>query len=479
MLSTHAHPLNQLLRKGVAWKWGPECQRAFRHVKAVLASAEVLAHYDASLPLKLDCDASAVGLGAVLSHVFPNGVERPIAYASRTLSNPEKNYSQIEKEGLALVWGVRKFHKYLYGRHFTLVTDHKPLLAILGEHRGLPTLAAARLQRWAVFLLGYQYTLEFRSTTKHCNADAFSRLPRAGTARMVEKEASAFNIHQLQELTPITPKQLAAATATDPVLSQVLRYCRDGWPTTVAKDLEPYHQKQAELGLEAGCVFRGTQVVIPSTLQSQVLQELHTSHPGIVRMKGLARWPGLTKAIENCVQGCDNCQTQRNQPPPVPLHPWPLTREPWERVHIDFAGPVDGLFYLILVDSYSKWIEIEPMRTTTTEKTVDILKTIFARYGLPRELVSDNGPQFVSAAFQLFMKRNGIRHARSAPYHPATNGAAERVVQTFKRSLRTAGSDSGSEAHKLARFLLSYRTTPHSTTGQAPAELFLRRNIHT
>ena len=150
-LSMHAYPLNQLLRKGVRWSWGSPCETAFCDLKSLLASTEVLAHYDPALPVKLDCDASAVGLGAVLAHVFPDGTERPIAYASRTLSKPERNYSQIEKEGLALVWGVRKFHKYLYGRHFTLVTDHKPLLAILGSQRGLHISSSSVTEMGCVF----------------------------------------------------------------------------------------------------------------------------------------------------------------------------------------------------------------------------------------------------------------------------------------------------------------------------------------
>ena len=155
-LSTLLYPMNRLLCKGSQWAWSAACQRAFQQLKSKLASTEVLAHYDMHLPLKLDCDASAYAVGAVLSHTFPDGTERPIAYASHTLSTSERNYAQIEKEGLALVFGIKKFHKYIYGRKFTLVTDHKPLMSILGPKKGLPTLAAARIQSWAILLLGYQ-----------------------------------------------------------------------------------------------------------------------------------------------------------------------------------------------------------------------------------------------------------------------------------------------------------------------------------
>ena len=171
-LSTIVQPLNELLCQGVQWKWSTECQKVFETMKEKLASSEVLVHYNSELPLKLDCDASAYGVGPVLSHVFPDGEERPIAYASRTLTKTERGYAHIEKEALSLVYGVKKYHQYLHGRKFLLVTDHKPLLTILGPKKQLPTLAAARLQRWAVFLSAYQYDIEFRATDKHCNADA-------------------------------------------------------------------------------------------------------------------------------------------------------------------------------------------------------------------------------------------------------------------------------------------------------------------
>ena len=145
-LATLLHPMNQLLKSSSVWNWSPDCQQAFTQAKKLLSSATVLAHYNPSLPLRLATDMSAYGIGAVISHVFPNGTERPIAFASRTLSNSEKRYTQPEKEALSLIFGVQKFHSYLYGRVFTLYTDHKPLTTILSPKKGIPPLSAARLQ---------------------------------------------------------------------------------------------------------------------------------------------------------------------------------------------------------------------------------------------------------------------------------------------------------------------------------------------
>ena len=162
--STITHPLNELLKDGVEWKWCETQQKAFKRLKDKLSNPPVLTHFSDTLPLKLDADASQYGIGAVISHVLPSGEERPIAYASRTLTKSERNYAQIEKEALSIVFGVKKFHQYLYGRKFLLVTDHKPLTTLLGPKSGITTLAAARLQRWALLLAAYQYDIEYRST---------------------------------------------------------------------------------------------------------------------------------------------------------------------------------------------------------------------------------------------------------------------------------------------------------------------------
>ncbi|KAL5506647.1 hypothetical protein EMCRGX_G008350 [Ephydatia muelleri] len=223
-LATLLNPLNELLRKDVQWKWTDQREQAFKQAKQCLTSPNVLVHYDPTLPIKLAGDASAYGIGAVISHTLPDGSERPIAFASRTLNASERNYAQLEKEALSLIFGVKKFHEYLYGRRFTLLTDHKPLTTILGPKTGVPPLATARLQRWALLLSAYEYDLEFRPTAQHANADGLSRLPSlyhiadAGTAT---SDSDVFNVGQIEAL-PVTAMQLRKVTRQDPILSKVV-----------------------------------------------------------------------------------------------------------------------------------------------------------------------------------------------------------------------------------------------------------------
>ena len=170
-LAMLVHLLNTLLQHDKRWKWSAECAQAFQQAKQALSSASVLAHYDPTLPLTLAGDASAYGVGAVISHTLPDG-----AFASRSLSTSERNYAQLEKEALSLVFGVKKFHQYLYGRKFQLITDHKPLLAILGPKKGIPSLAAARLQHWAVLLSAYQYEVKFKNMPMLMGCHAYNYL---------------------------------------------------------------------------------------------------------------------------------------------------------------------------------------------------------------------------------------------------------------------------------------------------------------
>ena len=482
-LSTLIRPLNKLLCAKTPWGWSKECQDAFQHAKEALISSKVLVHDNPSLPLKLAGDASAYGVGAVISHVMEDGSERPIAYASRTLSTPERNYAQVEKEALSLVFGVKKFHSYLYGQKFTLVTDHKPLTTILGPKNNVPPLAAARLQRWALVLSAYSYDIEFCPTAAHGNADGLSRLPlHDSKSEDVAPGVTLFNVSQLSSL-PVTSQQLQAATRTDPVLSRILHCTREGWPTQPDDQIRPYWSHRHELTVEQECVLWGIRALIPKKLQSQLLQELHRDHPGISRMKAVARgyfwWPGLDQEIADMVAECQTCLAVKHSPTTSVLHPWEWPPRPWQCVHIDFAGPFQGANFLVAVDAHSKWPEVEVMGSTTAARTIEVLRKMFAANGLPEHLVTDNGPQFISEEFAQFVKENRIKHTRSAPYHPASNGLAERFVQSLKTALKTSASTGLSLAHRLSNFLLTYRSSPHATTGVSPSSLFLHRPLRT
>ena len=482
-LATLLHPLHNLLQASRAWKWSTECAKAFQAAKDKIISAGVLTHYDPTLPITLAADASAYGVGAVISHVFPDNSEHPIAFASRTLTASEQNYSHLEKEALALIFGVQKFHRYLYGRKFNLITDHKPLTTILGPKKGIPSLAAARLQRWAILLSAYDYNIHYKSTTEHGNADGLSRLPLPVTTPSLDTQsATTFNIGQIQAL-PVTFQHIQKATRRDPVLGKVYHYVIGGWPSHVPDELKPYKNRETELSTENGCLMWGVRVVVPQSLHAQVLKTIHANHPGIARMKAIARsyfwWSGLDKAIEEMGKTCHTCQANQPNPPTAPLHPWIWPDSPWKRIHIDFAGPFQGHSFLVVVDAYSKWPEVAVMSSTTSEKTINVLRTMFAQHGLPEQLVSDNGPQFTSSEFSQFLQNNRIKHILSAPHHPASNGLAERFVQTLKRNLKATVKEGKAIHHRLSEFLFEYRATPHATTNVSPSELFLKRKLRT
>ncbi|XP_030849016.1 uncharacterized protein K02A2.6-like [Strongylocentrotus purpuratus] len=257
------------------------------------------------------------------------------------------------------------------------------------------------------------------------NADGLSRLPMQVNHPKDEEESIVHYTH-LDEL-PLTSQEIA--TAKDRVLSQVLQYTQRGWPNSVDDDgLKPYFHRRHELFSGARCLNMGTK---SHCLQTKMLTELHEGHIGMGRMKSLARsffwWPSLDKNIESLARNCHTCLNMRSQPAEAPLHSWKWPSRVWERVHTDFAE-LDGQHFFLLVDVYSKWMEVYPMRTTTTSAIIDLLRHIFATHGLPEHFVSDNGPQFISAQLAKFFKKNGANHIGVPPYHPSSNGAAERCV---------------------------------------------------
>ena len=325
-LSTVLEPLHKLLRKGQTWGWGDPQEKAVNKVKEMLKSTPVLVHYDPSLPLLLTVDSSSFGLGCVLAHVMKDGTHRPIAFKSRKLSSAERNYSQLDKEALAVLYGVKKFHKYLFGRFFGIHTDHKPLITLLGEGKPIPAIASPRLQRWAITLSAYQYSLKYTPGKLIAHADALSRLPYAEST--VEDTAWPETVLAMEALdrSLVPVEQVRTGTDQDPVLSKVKLWLREGWPSEPrTAGLAPFFNRQHELSLEGGVILWGSRVVIPHTYREELLDELHEGHPGSTRMKALSRsyvwWLNLDKDIENRVARCFSCQQVVQSPPPSSFAP--------------------------------------------------------------------------------------------------------------------------------------------------------------
>ena len=471
--STVTFPLRRLLQKKVKWEWTSECEAAFIQIKAELCSDRILVPFNPELPLVLTTDASPTGVAAVISHTI-NGLEKPIAFASRSLTATECNYSQLDREALAIIFGVSHFYYYLFGTHFQLVTDNQPISRIFRHDRALPQMTSARLLRYASYLSGFNYTLKFKKGSENKNVDCLSRAPLKNFKSSADI-AIGNEVHAIcaQSILQISSPEITAETIK-------LETKKDSGLSKIKSDLLKT-SNDSEFTLVNGIIFRGERIYIPSSLRTKVLEELHETHLGITKMKQLARryvyWPNIDKEIEHIVKGCRNCALTRSNPPTAPVHPWDPPQENWDRVHIDYAGPFQGFNFLLCIVARSKWAEVKVLKDAPSSSNTELLlEQIFAVHGYPRVLVSDNATIFQSDSFHTYCSTRGIFQKFTAPGHPATNGLAERSVQTLKNRLKTASTDKIPMLEKVQRILMRYRATPLAC-GQSPAELYLHRKL--
>lgn len=467
-LSTVIAPLYQLTKKDVPFEWSNDCDLAFLKSKELLAHERLLVIYDPNKPLVIHCDASPYGLGAILSHII-DGLDRPIMYTSCTLSAAQKNYSQLHREALAIVFAVRRFHKYIFGKTFVIYSDHQPLREIFNEKKSTPV-AAGRLQRWAIFLASYDYQIAYKKGSKLGNADALSRLPLPE-----DNDIEHQNIHAFADDVSIDVTTIALETAKDKVLSKIHAYVTLSWPSQLEEPYRVYFNKRLMLCAESGCLYYGNRIVIPSSLQKKALLRLHATHIGIARMKLLAKsyiwWPNINRDIEIQAKSCVACQLNQTTPSPVKLTKWKETSRFFERIHIDFFQ-FEQRKFLILIDTHTRWMDIKIMSNTTAAKVAATLRNIFAYFGLPEMLVADNGPPFNSAEFREFCLKNKIDYCNSPAYHPQSNGWAECAVRTAKASIKKMVTDGKTKSLpielKVDNFLFKYRNTPVTTTNVSP-----------
>ncbi|XP_022833967.1 uncharacterized protein K02A2.6-like [Spodoptera litura] len=482
--ATLLEPLYRLLEMKKPWHWGQVEQKTFDRAKDLLASDLTLVGYEVDRELLLICDSSDYGLGAVIVHVMDDGCEKPIMMASRTLQPHERRYGQIDKEALAIMFGLRKFHEFLSGRPFCIVTDHKPLVSLFDPSKQIPDQISPRMLRWSLKLAGYNYQIKYRAGKLIGNADALSRWTELETSEIsVKPLRDVLLLEEQPDGWNLDVSKLAAETGRDQVLKRVLFHILHGWPNKAPDTtLQPYWTRRDALSHNKGCLLWCNRVIIPASLQQEVLRLLHAPHAGVVQTKAYARgyvwWPGMDIQIESVVGSCEACQAVRNNPPRDP-QAWIVTERPWSRVHVDFAGPFQGKTFFVMIDSYSKWFEAEIVSSMSSEVVITVCRKIFASQGIPDILVSDNGRAFTSNEFNTFLRKNGIKHLYSPPYHPASNGQIERAIQTFKNKLKKMSLNNLPWSEKLPRALYALRTVPTSSTNKTPAEMLNGRKYRT
>ena len=473
-LSEVTAPLRQLLGKRVEWHWDIQHDESFAHLKQLLVSSQVLKYYDAKQESILSVDASKSGLGAVL---LQQG--RPVAFASRAMTDTETRYAQIEKETLAVVFGCDKFHNYLYGKHFKVESDHKPLEIIFRKSLDK---APPRIQRFMLKLQRYDFDLYHVPGKNIPVADALSRayLPAPNN---IKPNMADLQVHSLLASLPVSTDryvELQHETEKDEVLQRLKQFVMNGWPehrNMVPVCIQPYWNFREEIHCADGLLFKASSIIIPETMRVDMLAKIHDGHLGIEMCRRRARsviyWPGMTSAIEKMVKRCSACQRFQTGQTKEPLKPYPIPERPWQQVATDLFQ-WGGKDYLLLVDRYSGYPEIALLHSTTASSVIKHTKAIFARHGIPEEVLSDNGPQYSSYQYKQFSDEWGFKHVTSSPYYPQSNGLAERCVQTVKKLLKKA-FENGDDPY-LA--LLSYRNTSTSKS-TSPAEMLMGRKLRT
>ena len=472
--SSHTKTLRDLMKEDTPFIWSGDQQHCFDDIKTRIASSIGLQYYDAKLDVTLEVDASMKGLGAAL--LQKNG---PVALASQTLTSAEVNYSNLARECLAIVHGTLRFHYFLYGRHFTVITDHKPLVMIFQKpiHAAPPA-----LQRMLLKIQGYDFNLVYRPGPEMVLSDTLSRLPNQANNHAIDLDDIGINQVELDLLnfSNEKQKQIREETNKDEVLRVLGQVIYSGWPDTIQElptDLREFWAYRDELAIESGIIFKGRQVLMPKKLRPDLLTQLHSGHQGIEKTRRLAResmyWPRINRDIEQLCKNCNLCQEMQPQQPREPMKMHEKPGMPWVKLGTDLFE-IDGRSFLIIADYFSRYPFVKELQATTAATVIASTKEAFAMLGVPREVVSDNGPQYLSK-YDEFCNEWGIQHTTCSPKHPQSNGFIERQIRYIKPIIKKCLKSNGDT--NLA--LLNIRATPLDATLPSPAELMFGRPIPT
>ncbi|XP_058827893.1 uncharacterized protein K02A2.6-like [Topomyia yanbarensis] len=483
-LSANLTNLRKLISESVPWQWTSVEDEEFNRVKLLVADVRTLRYYNVNQPLTIECDASCFGLGVAVYVYQTDGV---IGYASRTLTPTERNYAQIEKELLAILFACTRFDQLIVGNPKTVIkTDHKPLISLFQK----PLLSAPRrLQHMLLNLQRYRLSIEFVSGKDNVVADALSRAPLETESSdefkklniyKVLKEVEGLQLSKYLCVSDSRLDEIRTETGKDPTMQRIIGFIQHGWPATadrVPDSVKIYFNYRNELATQNEIVFRGDRIVVPHVLRRKLVDSCHVSHNGVESTLKLARanlfWPGMSMQIKDIVRECTTCaKYAASQPnPPMMSHCIPIY--PFQLISMDvFQAEYRGIKrkFLVTVDHYSDFFELDILKDLTPESVIVVCEQNFARHGKPQRVISDNATNFSNAKMARFARDWDFEWVTSAPHHQQANGKSEAAVKIAKRLIKKTEETNTD----LWFALLHWRNIPNKIGSSSAARLFSR-----
>ena len=423
-------PLRKLILKDSHYSPGDPEHAAFDAIKAEFKKKIILPYFDRNKETILQTDASKKGFGAVILQE-----EQPIYYASRALTSAEKNYQNLEREAQAAVWGMEKFHYFLYGRKFILQTDQKPLVSIFRKHM---IDVSPRIQRITIQAWQYDFVPQHIPGRINVRADSLSRVtPLEFQDSNAEKDIRAVNFLQYSSIEERERDEMLQETFKDKELQSLKHYISTGWPakrSQIPVSLHPYWNFRDELTVESGILMKNSKVLIPETLKQKYLKQIHQGHQGIEACRSRARefvfWVNINSDLKEMVEKCDICQSQQNSTTSVQKYVSEVPPHPWHTLGSDLFY-FQRIDFLVIVDYFSKYLIVRKIPNSTSSAVIKELGLIFSEFGNPLVFRSDNGPCYSSQEFKFFMQNWLVEHRTSSPHYPQSNGLAESMVKVL------------------------------------------------
>ena len=491
-----AAPLHALTRQNVAFKWTSQCQCTLEQLKARLTQSPVLIYPNFDLPFALHTDASKDGLGAVLEQES-DGHSHPVAYASRTLSKSETNYSATELEALAVVWALRHFRAYLLGHKCIIYTDHAPLKASLTAKY-----SSGRRARWSETMAEFNIDICYKPGRKNNNADALSRAPIDTSNHSTQGSILALTDQPVDNPPPLHAPTVADVDHQDLITHQQADDCLKRIIEQVRHNTPPAADRRHKAVWDAFAILDGIlyymdpgshrlRLAVPKVLQQQLMEETHAgAFSGHFAAKGMYRklatqywWKGMYTDIYHHCRSCLTCASisgggHRHHPP---LQPLPVGA-PFERVGIDVMEMPQtcqgNRYVLVIVDYLTKWTEAFPMQDQSSETIARLFAdNVICRHGVPNQLLSDRGTNLLSDLILDICVLTGMKKINTTCYHPQTDGLVENFNKTLRSMIAKHVKQFGMDWDKyLHHLLFAYRTKPHESTGESPFYLLYGRD---